>query len=84
VGIAAALVTVGAVAWLAVAALLDDSPLPRPGPALLPLTAAALVLVAVKLVTDVDRLAAGAWLSVALAVTLLGFQVADRRVLRSG
>ena len=76
VGILAALVVAGTVAWLAMATLLPRPPVQPPGRTLLPLTGAALVLVLLKLGLNVHDLGPGAWLSVALAGALVGCQAA--------
>ena len=74
VGALAALIVVVTVTWLALATLLPRPPVPPPGLTLLPLTAASLVLVLLKLVVDLDALGPGAWLSVLLATALFGCQ----------
>lgn len=76
-GASAALVAAAAVAWLAVAVLAPRPLLPDPGRALLGLWAVALALVALKLVSDRDGLAVGAWASGALAAVLVA--LASRR-----
>lgn len=76
-GVAAALTAATAVAWLAAAVLMPRPPVPDPGRSLVILGGVTLALVAIKLATDFDGLAVGAWTSLGLAAGLVA--LASRR-----
>lgn len=78
-GIAAAVLIAAAVAWLASATLVTRPPVDHPRRALVPLAAAVLVLVLVKLLVNADELAVGAWASLLLATVVAGAAVSLAR-----
>ncbi|MGH9223501.1 MAG: hypothetical protein ACRD2W_06870 [Acidimicrobiales bacterium] len=79
-GIAAAVVTLVTVAWLALATLPPRPPVPGPSRGVLVgLAVSALAFVLLKLAADLDVLTRGAWLSVIAAAALAACRLAAAR-----
>jgi hypothetical protein len=74
-GITATVAATVLVSWLAAATLITRPAIPHPGTALLVLAGVCLGLVVLKLVTDPDDLAVGAWASLLFAAILVVLRV---------